>query len=317
MASCNTHIYELYKNLLDFATVCRIIELQSEKGEKIMADKAIHVGRKRKFGRGASKWEGLVEKNLVTFGRPSRDRIFASNAGLCARQTAGLMMLPSSFKSRRLASTQFYFKIGSAFEAVMEKAFKRGGVFIDSEFRVECYHPDIPVSGRIDFVLRDPDTGEVLPMELKSCGKLPSNPKHHHLAQLMVYLAITGKPRGLLWYVSRTVSDFSGALKQMVFEVEPTEKEKYQTVLRMAYATRMAEHNFLPAIPKDMKKYKCGFCPLVPMCWQDEDLGLRPDKPSGPELTSIYKMAKYTADEVMENQKWLAKEFDLVFIEKD
>lgn len=280
-----------------------------------MTDEAISVGRKRKFGRGASKWEGVVEHNLVTFGRPSRTRIFASNAGLCARQTAGLMMLPEGHKVRRQASTQFYFALGSTMESVMKKAFKRGKVFVDDELRVECHLPAIPVSGRIDFVLRDPDTNELLPMELKSCGKLPDRPKPHHLAQLMVYLTITGKPRGLLWYVSRSVSDFTGHLMQRVFEVEPEPKEKELIAHRMAYATLMMRYNYLPAIPRDMKKYKCGFCPLVPMCWQGDDLGLRPDKPDSKTLKAIFLDAKTIATELMAAQEELATSFDETLVE--
>src|SRR5690606_14022881 len=125
-------------------------------------------------------WESILERELTSTGYPSRDRIFASSGGLCERQTAGMMLVPEHYEDHRNGAAQFYFAIGSQFEKIVERALKSSGNWLDSEFRVESYLPEIPVSGRIDFVVSDDDGVHLV--ELKTCGKLPSGPKDHHLA---------------------------------------------------------------------------------------------------------------------------------------
>lgn len=265
--------------------------------------KVFKKGRKRKYSTADLKWEGVIERNLKSTSTSGRDRIFASNAGLCERQTAGLMMLFDETREQRRASTQFYFKTGSAFEDVMSRAFQKSKMEVDRETRVESTHPQLPVSGRIDFILKDLEDDELVLMELKTCGKLPTQPKPVHLAQLMVYLTITGMPRGLLWYVSRTVAGWDGVLRQTVFEIIPDETEKYKIALKMAIGALSAKAGFLPAIPEDMKRYKCGFCTLIPHCWEGKDIGVRSKTPTIKQNLAILKKADVIAKEVMANQE--------------
>lgn len=269
-------------------------------------------GRKRKILKSDLKWEGIIERTLKSVGKSGRDRIFASSAGLCERQTAGLMMLFDESGDKRRASTQFYFKIGNAFEDVMSRAFQKAGMEVDRETRVEAVHPQLPVSGRIDFILRDPEDDELVLMELKTCGKLPTQPKPVHLAQLMVYLTLTGMEKGLLWYVSRTVAGWDGDLIQKVFEVKPLPIDKYNVSLKMAIGTISANRGVLPPKPEEMKKYKCGFCSLIPYCWDGKDVGVRAKTPSVKEYMKILQMADVIAKEMVESQEFLKEEFEKV-----
>ena len=205
---------------------------------------AIKKGRKRKASDG--KWESILERELVTYGQAARDRIFASSAGLCARQTAGLSQLPESHSSRRKASTQFYFKIGSAFEEVVARAFESANMLIDQETRVEAYHLDLPISGRIDFVVRDHITEEMVLVELKTCGKIPSSPRPAHLAQAQVYMALTGMPKAIIWYISRSVAGWDGELKQRAFDIKMTDEERKAVIVTMATGAVYAAHGLLP-----------------------------------------------------------------------
>lgn len=268
------------------------------------------TGRKRKISKLDLKWEGIVERNLRSVGKSGRDRIFASAAGLCERQTAGLMMLFDETGDPRRASTQFYFKIGNAFEDVISRAFQKSHMEVDRETRIEAYHDDLPVSGRIDFVLQDPENEELVLMELKTCGKLPPRPKPVHLAQLMVYLTLTGTPRGLLWYISRSVAGWDGDLKQKVFEIEPTEEERYKVALKMAIGALSAKRGFLPQRPEDLKRYKCGFCALIPHCWDGKDVGVKGKTPSAKQHLTILKEADVIAKDVIENQPRLKEAFE-------
>lgn len=260
--------------------------------------KVFRKGRPNQRARG---WTDLIEDGLASVGEPSRDKIYASNAGLCYRQTAGLLLLPDEHQVERKASTQFYFKIGSAFENVMQRAFRHEGVYLDAETQVRVNVGDYEVSGRIDFVLEDisnPDGDPVL-VELKTCGKLPSVPRPYQKAQLLTYLLLTGMPKGLLWYVSRNVAKWDGTLLQRVFEVVPTQEELERTAQNLAIGSVYAKAKHLPPVPPFMRISKCGFCPLKPLCWDDVDLDLETEA-GPPDSVALAEEAQQLADELLE-----------------
>lgn len=257
------------------------------------------------------KWESILEKELASRTPGRMDRIFASSAGLCERQVAGQYFLPKGYERVRQASTEFYFRIGSVFEDIVAKAFGRADIFVDRETRVEAYHKDLPVSGRIDFTIRDPDDGSLVLVELKSCGKLPERPKPQHEAQLMTYLTLTGMPKGIIWYISRSVAGWGGKLIQKTFELEPTKEQKWSTIFRTAFGAIAASHHILPEIPDHMKRYKCGFCPLIPYCWEDDDALLEDFSPiDATEEAELIKRATKIANDVIKNQGELQAQYE-------
>jgi len=261
------------------------------------------TGRKEKRDK-LNKWEATLEKELVQTGSGKMDRIFASSAGLCERQVAGLYYLPDGFKRVRKASAEFYFSIGNLYEKIVSKAFNRADIFVDAETRVEAYHPELPVSGRIDFTLRNPDDpSELILVELKSCGKLPEKPRAGHLAQLLTYLTLTGMPKGVVWYISRNVATWGGDLIQRAFEFEPTWEEKWNSIFTTAFGAVHARDGKLPPRPPKMKKYKCGFCPLIPFCWDGQEDYLEGFQHSTPgEVGDYWDEAEKIADDFIENQ---------------
>lgn len=267
-------------------------------------------GKLKRGIEGMDPWLQIVEKNLSSEVYVARNKIFASSAALCERQTSAYSKLPEEHSVNRKASSQFYFKIGSMFEDILEPAFRKSKTYITRELRVESLHSEIPVSGRIDFVLRDIEKGgKPLIMELKTCGKLPSSPKPHHLAQLHCYMLLTGQSKGLLWYISRTVSDFSGNLKQKVFEITLTDEEKYEVARTMCLGAVYSESPFIPPIPEHMKKYKCGFCPMIPFCWDGENIGLHYEEAETEDHDMLIKQAESLANELIEMQPDLENYF--------
>lgn len=225
----------------------------------------------------SDKWVTLLEDNLKTTMRPSRLNIFGSNAGQCSRQTAGMILVDKSHTVENGASTQFYFKIGNAFEKVVKQAFTKSGMTFIDEFRIEeRLTPHTPsVSGRIDFLVQDDNTEEMTLIELKSCGKLPDKPKPAHVAQLKTYLFLTGASHGVLFYISRNVANFKGELQAIAFDIKPTTDEFVEVGLEIAIGALGASTDILPQIPDHMKKYKCGFCPLVNFCWDNQAINMR------------------------------------------
>ena len=199
---------------------------------------------------------------------------WASGSGLCFRKTAAEKLLPRSPEARDTAQ-QLYFKIGSVFETVVEQRFKDKGVFLDSELRVA--DPIINLSGRIDFVINF--NGEILLVELKTCGKLPSAPRKGHSAQLLNYLALTGIERGIVWYISRNVADWHNPLLHSPFYHTPTEEELRRTIFNTAYGREWALQGGMPGKPDFMKKSYCGFCSMQDHCWNGEPTSLQTSIP--------------------------------------
>ena len=208
--------------------------------------------------------------------------------------------------------------MGSLYETIVSKALGRANVYLDAETRVEAYHKELPVSGRIDFTVRDPeDLDSLILVELKSCGKLPDKPRDGHLAQLMTYLTLTGIPKGVIWYISRSVAGWGGDLLQRAFEVEPTLEEKWNSIFTTAFGAVHARDGLLPPRPPSMKKYKCGFCPLVPFCWDDQEDFLEGFKHSTPsEVGELWDEAVIIADEFIESQDTLKEEYYKLMLPK-
>ena len=268
-------------------------------------------GRKRDKRAYFVKWESIIEKELKTTNKDRRTRMFASSAGLCERQTAGLFYLSKDFESTRKASTQFYFKTGNAFEDVVATSFLNAGILIDRETRIEAYHEQLPISGRIDFVVEDRENdNELVLVELKSCGKLPAAPRAAHKAQLLTYLALTGMSKGIIWYISRTVAGWDGNLIQRAFEIEPSGKELKNTLFKMALGALAIKKRIVPKKPDEMKKYKCGFCTLIPYCWNSqEDMLVDTKTINNEQYYKLTNRAWVIVEEVMEHRPVLKEQF--------
>lgn len=244
------------------------------------------VGRKKapKLKSAEQILELTLEDSLATSSKSIRRGIYASSAGLCARQTAGVLLLDPDKETHRKASAQFYFKLGNAFESVVSRAFERAEILIDQETRISSYHTDLDISGRIDFVIRDRAFSDSLSLvELKTCGKLPDKPRPAHYAQLMTYLVLTGMPRGYVLYISRNVAGWNGELIQKAFLIEPTLKERETVLLNVTLGSEYYKQRALPNKPTSMKRYKCGFCPLIPYCWEDDKDDIIADEVEDPE----------------------------------
>ena len=284
-----------------------------------MKDKSpFKVGKKERRSR-LSKYEAILEKELVQTGGGKMTRIFASSAGQCERQIAGLYYLPDGYKRVRKASAEFYFSVGSLYEKIVSKALHKAELFVDAETRVEAYHEDIPLSGRIDFTIKDPeDLDSLILVELKSCGKLPERPRHGHLAQLMTYLTVTGMPKGVIWYISRSVAGWGGDLLQRSFEIEPDWEEKWNSIFTTAFGAVHAREGLLPPLPPTMKKYKCGFCPLIPFCW-DGDASIIGGyaEPTPEQVGELWDEASAIADDFIEHQDDLKEKYYELMLSSD
>lgn len=244
-----------------------------------------------------------------------RKRVYASSAALCARQTASQSLFKSGQSQELKPETQLYFKMGSAAEEVIKRAFKKAGIFVAAEVSFGSQFEWLNIGGRVDFIIKHAGfPGEKAIVELKTCGKLPKKPHKPHIAQLATYCLLTGAPGGFIYYVSRHVADWKNGMLHKAFKIEFTRAELVYHAKQICIGVTFAEENVLPEIPKEMKKSYCGFCPMMNNCWGDDrsqDLIFRPgvNPESKVDATRLHKKAFERAKMLMEAQPNLRKRF--------
>jgi hypothetical protein len=228
---------------------------------------SVPVTRGNPFAASAQSITGMVKKGMSSIDTVERNgRLWASQAAVCPRQA----VLSSTRHDTELttpASTG-YFRLGSCIEDIVIDALKKEGALLWAQYKL----PDIGLNlgGSIDGVVLV--GGRVKVLEIKSCGELPAEPKLEHRAQAMVYSAVTGLPP-IVFYFSRSVASFDGALKVREFNLSPSVDEMRATMFQVAYARIAIERGVIPGIPDTITAEKqCGFCPWKSHCWRDAPL---------------------------------------------
>jgi hypothetical protein len=223
-----------------------------------------------KKGKPGSDWAmQLITKGLRS-GKPTElkrydNKIFASDSQ-CPRRSVLFNFTEDTIPKSE--SSEFYFKIGDALQAVVETAFSNLGIFIASE----TYIPDIEgmnLRGKIDVIINHDNQIKLL--EVKSCGGLPSKPKEAHVHQASIYQLATGLPTSIV-YVSRHVYDWKNQrLKIRAFDILEDEKTSLSLAKKLTYINYCIEAERLPAIPKHLNQDEhCFFCPFKPICFERE-----------------------------------------------
>jgi hypothetical protein len=193
------------------------------------------------------------------------------NAGdiYCPRKSVLCTLVDAEFMNTNDLSSDYYFSIGSAMHSTFTTFLEELGILYGKEARLESAlvgPPRLhPLKGFVDAIIKV--NGEVALVEIKSCGAtLPVKPKEDHLAQLRVYLMLTGVERGYIVYVSRSVAKFGGEIIQKLFRVEPDNKTY---ALRVALVSEYANALVVPLIPPYIRSAaQCSWCPFQPYCWQ-------------------------------------------------
>lgn len=226
-------------------------------------------GRDTKVHGVYTAWENILNEGLNYQDQAKQSKMYASTSGLCTRQSVGMTQLPKDQKVERNAAFEFYVKTGSAYEKVFKKAFLNQNVYLDDEVSIQSVWEDLELSGRIDFILRNPYSGKPIPMELKTCGELPDSPKRYHLAQLLTYMVLTGSKDGLIWYQSRKVADWQGRIYTRCFEIKMNEDYFDETVRVLAESAIYQKYGVFPNKSPHVLKSHCGFCVFKGTCWEN------------------------------------------------
>lgn len=209
-------------------------------------------------------WQDILRE---VRGASSRPYLWGADAGLCARRNV-LLEHNNWVSSETSPASQAYMAIGVGLENMLAAALQRRGRLI----RQSAELPEMPglkVRGKIDLVAFDHEDKLSL-IEVKTCGKLPTEPRPTHLAQIQTYCAISGVDRAWLTYLSRDVRhQFGTGLSLRSFAV-PTDRESLTRRLATAALSRLAsDTGALPPVPAAFRKHtECHYCEFRDAyCW--------------------------------------------------
>lgn len=130
---------------------------------------------------------------------PKINEFFASSALYCPRKVQWEKNNGVHFEGETLRK----FLIGNLIHDYLQQNIFTIDKGYKCEERYVLKHEGIEVRGRIDV------EGEKELIEIKSIARLPSEPLEHHIAQLGIYMRVTGK-KGKLLYIEKT----SGSMRE-------------------------------------------------------------------------------------------------------
>lgn len=215
----------------------------------------------------SSTLTSAILRGLSTTEEIHRDgRLWASQVGACSRR--GFLESQRQGLDTISPASSFYFDVGNLYEEKVLAALDNQKVLLFAQYRL----PDVGLNlgGKIDGIVIINDKIKLI--EIKTCGELPNSPKPEHLAQAMVYTAISGLSPIVL-YVSRHVAGWDGLLKIKEFSLEPTHTELQATLFSTVYARLAINMGVLPDIPMSFTSRKnCGFCNFIEHCWEGLEL---------------------------------------------
>jgi hypothetical protein len=283
-----------------------------------VGEAAIFKGDPRLKEQDIDKWyQGMLRSVGKT---QRRAHLYGADAGLCARRNV-LLEHNTWVPSETSSATNAYYAIGIALEDMLCKGLENANQLIASNpYLVEI--PGLKIRGKIDLVIVDHQE-ELALVEVKSCGKLPTEPRPTHLVQAQTYAAVSGIHKVWLTYISRHVNPqgekWGPNVAMRSFLVDTgTEvlKERLRVALVSVAASRLRQ---LPPVPAHFRKHtECHYCEFRDLfCWKPRpglqssrvrSTGLGEDTPFSPieeldtdEYITIDQGAKHEAESLIES----------------
>jgi hypothetical protein len=250
-----------------------------------------------------------------SYGAKARPWLYGADAGLCARRNV-LLEHNEWIAGEKTATSNAYMSIGVALETMLAQGLHKAGRLVGTQVRLPIM-AEVYVSGFIDIVCFD-SQDELSLIEVKSCGKLPTEANPVHLAQIQFYAAASGLRRAWLTYISRDVrSEFGSRLAQRTFAVDCGE-EALRSRLQVAATSRLAaDAATLPPVPAHFRKHtECHYCEFRDAyCWNARP-GLGGAAPMPPlaeyspeEMIELERSSKYLSESMYSNMEVRYREF--------
>lgn len=192
-------------------------------------------------------------------------RLFASSAGECPRRNT--LHASEEKRVKWTAAAELYTAIGTSVHKVLQDAMFSEEALLYSEYHL----PEIDglnLGGYVDAIALV--EGKIAVVEIKTCGKLPNEPRSEHRTQALIYSAITGLPAFIL-YQSRNVAGYDRQPLLKAYRVIATDEELVSILASLVVSTLAIRQERLLPIPAHFTGAKdCGFCPFKDFCWTGE-----------------------------------------------
>lgn len=225
-------------------------------------------------------------------------KTYASDGADCPRRAAKFCLSDATATGLITPSSMMYMNVGSAVHSMITDALFRERRLVFKEYRLPKLER-IEIRGIIDALYVSHD-GYVRGLEVKTCGRLPTEIKREHRAQAVTYEAMTGFEFDVL-YVSRDIPFGSTQIQLVSLPVSPTVKEMHDNIAAHALAHLSIGLGKVPPIPMHFTSERdCRFCPFTSGCWGGHETftELRSS-----ELTKITKEADAIADSIMQRRE--------------
>lgn len=209
-----------------------------------------------------------------------RARLFAGDVAHCPRKAVLHHQVDTDTKVESVASSKLYMAIGSAVHEKVTDSLYAQGLLLFKEYRI----PDLGLSlgGYVDAIVLF--NGKIRNVEIKTCGRLPNEPKLEHKHQALMYETVTGF-RSIVLYVSRSVASWDGKVQMRALELNATPAERDQVLASAATAHYYSAAGVLPPIPSYLRsKVDCNYCPFAEICWGPVPSPSNPPTPAQREL---------------------------------
>lgn len=229
----------------------------------------------------------LVERNK----KNNRDntKFHPSSIGYCTRKTVYVM---SGYPGAELSPQSLsIFENGHSFHNRMEHWFDKAGILIAPELPIK--NDELNISGRTDAVINNPNStkyqylrevtlvdfndkviytgpdNEIALVELKSINYKGFNrvrnegPKEEHVAQLQLYMFLTGIHHGIIFYENKNDQE----TLEFWIEYDPVLVAKLIDKIKVINAH--VAGGTVPDREGTRSSFKCRYCDYQEICWSE------------------------------------------------
>lgn len=207
------------------------------------------------------------EEEMAKYGRKHSWRLYGTDAAYCPRKAVLYGAEERVHETR--PEGKMYMALGTAAEDVLVDGFHNSGMLLWKQYRVP--EGEINVGGKVDIIAF---LEYVFGVEVKTCEKVPDQPKPEHEAQALLYSLLLGIPFKLLYQSRKVVRSVPGGRVELDFgllDVDTSHERLWATAVGLARSYVYSLERLLPERPSHFTKTgNCTYCPFKQMCYGSE-----------------------------------------------
>jgi CRISPR-associated protein Cas4 len=202
---------------------------------------------------------------------PGRSKFHGKDVGYCPRKAVLIQVVKSPPTGSWSTKSEFYTSIGNALHEASCNIWRKSGVLVAEELRLE--NDWLNIGGYVDAIVEIDGVETVI--EIKTCKTPPMKPYLDHKYQIATYGLLTQHPEMRLLYIGRNVVNTSYSLDIAEFDVDASFQKR--ALKNITVAKTFFDLGLVPPVPSAIKrKSDCSFCPFKRFCWESKKLNFEP-----------------------------------------